>query len=110
MTSITFKLDKDNFYKGFICEGHAGYADAGEDIVCAGISTLTFTFINSVDELLDMEIVVDADSDNGFMDVSVTDYKDSSVQLLFRSMVLGLKSIEDDYSKYLKLTNRREKP
>ena len=31
--------------------GHAGYSDPGKDIVCAGVSALTFTFINFMDEL-----------------------------------------------------------
>ena len=107
MTTITFELDQDNLYKGFTCKGHAGYAKFGKDIVCCGISTLTINFINSVDELTESDIDVDADEKTGYMNVSVKDYSLPQVQLLFESMILGLKAIENDYSKYLKLTNRR---
>ncbi len=32
--------------------GHSGYADAGEDIICASISVLMFTLIESMDGVL----------------------------------------------------------
>ena len=33
--------------------GHAGYADPGKDIVCAGVTALTQTLIQSIDDLTD---------------------------------------------------------
>ena len=45
MTNITVYC-KDNTYTGFRIEGHAGYADEGEDIICAGISVLAINFVN----------------------------------------------------------------
>ena len=37
MTRLTFFKDNGR-YLGFRCKGHAGYADVGEDIVCAAVS------------------------------------------------------------------------
>lgn len=37
MTTIRFFRDRDQI--GFISEGHSGYAEAGEDIVCAAITS-----------------------------------------------------------------------
>ena len=31
--------------------GHAGYAEYGKDIVCAGVTALTQTLIQSIDDL-----------------------------------------------------------
>ena len=36
MTKITIFRNRDNEFLGFECLGHAGYAEEGEDIVCAG--------------------------------------------------------------------------
>lgn len=33
-------LKEKGHYKSFHIQGHAGYADAGEDIVCAAVSAL----------------------------------------------------------------------
>lgn len=40
MTTLTM-LHKGQQIIGFRCEGHSGYADEGEDIVCAAISSMT---------------------------------------------------------------------
>ena len=48
MTKITIFRNHDGEYLGFDCLGHAGYADEGEDIVCAGISALVINTINSI--------------------------------------------------------------
>ena len=38
MIEITVYRNQNNLYTGFDCIGHAGYANAGEDVVCAGVS------------------------------------------------------------------------
>lgn len=40
-----------------IIEGHAKYAKHGKDIVCAAVSALAQTFVASVEELTDDEII-----------------------------------------------------
>ena len=41
MISVTVYKDRNNHYTGFRCDGHAGYAELGEDIVCSAVSVLT---------------------------------------------------------------------
>ncbi len=41
---------------GITIEGHAGYAPRGQDIVCAGISTLVQTLVQSFEDLCTDEI------------------------------------------------------
>ena len=50
MTTIRFYRDHGRL-SGFSCQGHSGYAEAGEDIVCAAISeavTMADCIINDV--------------------------------------------------------------
>ena len=50
MTSVTFHTEQGRI-TGFDAKGHSGYADTGEDILCASISaavTLTEATINDV--------------------------------------------------------------
>lgn len=42
-------------------EGHAGFKEAGKDIVCAGLSTLAFTLINCLEHLQERERVEEFD-------------------------------------------------
>ncbi len=110
MTEISFYITEDDKYFGFETEGHAGYARAGKDIVCAAVSVLTQNFVNSVEELLKTDVSVELDSKSGYMDIRISDYDKDDVQLLFKSLVLGLEEISKEYSKNVKLTNRRCKP
>jgi len=40
MISVIIWTRRSDFIEGFTAIGHAGYADAGSDIVCAGVSAL----------------------------------------------------------------------
>jgi uncharacterized protein YsxB (DUF464 family) len=46
MTKISYQLDQKNNFKSVIIQGHAGYAEKGQDIVCAAISAITNGTIN----------------------------------------------------------------
>ena len=70
MTHITIYRNQKNAFTGFCCDGHAGYADAGEDIVCAGISTLVINTINSIEILTATQILADADEVDGTIHVN----------------------------------------
>ncbi|HEX2953210.1 MAG TPA: ribosomal-processing cysteine protease Prp [Bacillota bacterium] len=36
---------------GFLAKDHSGFASAGEDVVCAGISALTFTALLGIEQI-----------------------------------------------------------
>ena len=95
-------VKKSNKYVSFCCEGHAGYADAGEDIVCSAISILTINTANSITELTNS--MIDIEYVEGYISWKFHDFIDEKAILLMDSMLLGLKTIEDTYNKkYLTL-------
>ncbi|HCS11735.1 MAG TPA: ribosomal-processing cysteine protease Prp, partial [Clostridiales bacterium] len=47
MITVTIYRTKDEI-KGFIVEGHSDYAEEGADIVCASVSILSYTALNSL--------------------------------------------------------------
>ncbi len=48
MTTIVF-YKSDGFFYGFEEQGHTGYADAGEDPLCAALSSMTMLIINAIE-------------------------------------------------------------
>jgi len=48
MTTITF-YKSGGFYYGFEEQGHTGFADAGDDILCSALSSMTMLIINSIE-------------------------------------------------------------
>ena len=104
MTKIKFYRDDNGNFTGFECKGHAGYAESGEDIVCAAISILTINFVNSVESLTSSFPETNEDENRGYLKVTIKDYDKDDVQLLFKSLSLGLNAIREDYPKFFDLT------
>ena len=106
MTQITFHKTTAGEYKGFTCDGHAGFADHGEDIVCAAISALVINTINSLEQITGEQIQVETDENVGTIRCRFVNQplKETS-KALMDSLVLGLTQIEKQYGKnYCKLT------
>ena len=99
MTHITIYRNQKNAFTGFLCEGHAGYADAGEDIVCAGISTLVINTINSIEALTETEVVAEAKQETGTIHVVFPSGCEEQAKLLLDAMILGLQGIQKNYGK-----------
>ena len=106
MTQITFYKTTAGEYQGFICDGHAGYANYGEDIVCASISVLVINTINSLEQITGEKMHVETDDESGTIRCHFVDsaLKETS-KALMDSLVLGLTQIVRQYGKnYCKLT------
>lgn len=76
-----------------IFQGHAGYAQRGEDIVCAGVSTLYYTFLASTDA---RETVMG----NIRMLEAECDYKTRAV---YNAVCTGLLLLEKKYPEHVKI-------
>ena len=68
MTKIVFYKSGDVFY-GFEEQGHTGYGEAGDDVLCAAISSMTMLIINTIEISFAQE--VDYEVDEGATRVSV---------------------------------------
>ena len=94
---------KNNSYISFVSEGHAGYAEEGQDIICAAVSALVINTVNSLEQLTETDSVVTAEEESGkiYLKLNRVDEKGT---LLLDAMVLGLQNVVAEYGKrYLKL-------
>ena len=96
MTAITFFRDHDEKYLGFTCLGHTGYADEGEDIVCAGVSALVINTVNALAAFTEEQFETEAEGP-GELAVRFAAPAGHDAQLLIQSLVLGLQGIQDTY-------------
>ena len=79
------------------CIGHAEYADPGEDIVCAGVSTLVLNTINAIDAFTDEVFTAHTERESGLIDIQFQNPAGHDAQLLLQTMVLGLQDIQKNY-------------
>ncbi len=104
MTTVIIRKTADGEYKGFTCMGHAGFAKAGKDIVCASVSMLVINTFNSMEQLAGEEMEVTENGKTGFLHCTFRKQLSYEGKLFMDSMVLGLSEVEKKYGKkYLTL-------
>lgn len=93
---IKEKLNKISYLK---ISGHANSASKGEDLVCAGVSAISVGILNAIDEK-NKKVIIDIDE--GLVEIIVEEY-DDELQLILEILVIQLKTIENKYSKYIRI-------
>ncbi len=80
-------------------EGHANSDKYGKDLVCAAVSAISVGTINALEELCGYK--PDIETNDGFIHVKFR--KDNESQLIAKTMVAQLKSVEESNKSYLKI-------
>ena len=104
MIRVTVKK-KNNSYASFHSRGHAGYADSGKDIICAAVSALIITAVNSIEAFTEDRMELEeGDGDVFFRFIGPVSEKSI---LLMDSLVLGLTQIQESCDgKYLEVITK----
>jgi len=111
MVTVTM-LRRNGRTAGFTSTGHAGYGEAGEDVVCSAISALTQTCLLGLTEVVGLgerQFTWSIDEENGISCILSCDTdgeQQTKAELLFQTMEAGLNSIKESYRKSLKIRHR----
>lgn len=104
MTRVEF-YKTDLGWQGFKALGHSGYAEHGEDIVCAAVSVLTQTAVLGLTELLGIEGLVQIDENEGLLVCLLPPDLDEGVweqaQLILDVLHLGLTATAKEYGNHV---------
>lgn len=110
MTEIEIFYNKGKVVR-YKAQGHAEYAEHGQDIVCAAISVAMQFPLGGMQEILDIMPRFEIDSD-GYLDVNMIGMefseKEKEVNVLLDTMVLMLKELSKSYPKHVKLVEKEE--
>lgn len=108
MTGIKF-FKTERGWLGFQAAGHAGYADFGEDVVCAAVSALTQTAVIGLRKVLAIDCLLEVDEETGLMlcllPAGLAAEKWDQAQLVLEILYAGLADIStnEDYQRYVSL-------
>ena len=104
MITCTF-LKKGDALIGFECKGHAGYAKAGRDIVCAGASILTIACANALESVAHAK--PECDMKDGNLSVFLPEGSRShDAQVILMTLRQGMQDLQETYPKYVSLTEK----
>lgn len=112
MITVVIGGSEDGRIRGFEISGHSGYAESGEDIICAAISVLGQTAIVSLKELTDLRVEYEIDEGETSLKcrVYLHENRDNNDHIkasaILDSFVIGCRNTADSYGKkYIKIRN-----
>ncbi len=90
---------------GFSVSGHSGYAESGQDIVCAAISAVVTMAEATINEVCGAKAKVRVKEDDARISLTLPASCDEeeSVQAVLAGMLLTLCSMRDDYPDYIEV-------
>ncbi|MBQ6935233.1 MAG: ribosomal-processing cysteine protease Prp [Clostridia bacterium] len=98
MTKATFYFDGDVPY-GFLITGHSGFAEEGEDIVCASVSSASYMVANTITEILKVNAEINVN--DARMKLIVNKEQRHITKDILLGLKLHLDSLAEDYPKFL---------
>ncbi|WEZ09401.1 ribosomal-processing cysteine protease Prp [Priestia flexa] len=109
MIKVTISRNANKQIDGFTMSGHAEFSEHGKDLVCAGASAVSFGTLNAIHSITGITPVIKQGGDGGYLRCEIPENVDLSaleqIHLLLEGMVVSLKTIELDYSKYIKIND-----
>jgi len=109
MTKIVF-FRSGGVYYGFEEHGHTGYGNAGDDILCAALSSMTMLVINTIEVAYasDVEYTIDEGathimvrSKSALLEFEEDERKRYAISGLFLSYFYQLNELREEYYDYL---------
>lgn len=105
MIMIKVTRDQEKNIISYSVEGHADYAEHGEDIVCASISILAQTAILALHEIAAIDIIYEVSDGHVFCklpDVLSFDQKEKA-RIILDTLYIGIKGTQGMYGRYIDL-------
>ena len=99
MVKVKAVLKGDLFTKIEI-SGHANSGKYGHDLVCAGVSCVTFGTLNALDKMTSKSVKLNV---NNKITIEVTNLLDETCQIILNTLMIQLDTIKEQYSKYIEI-------
>ena len=104
MTRCEFFTENDRI-TGFSISGHSGYAEAGQDIVCAAVSAVVTMAEATINEVCGAKAKVRVKDEQARITLTLPTSCDEeeAVQAVLSGMLLTLLSLREDYPDYIEV-------
>ncbi len=108
--TTAFIYQRGGWITGFEIKGHAGYAPAGADIVCAAVSAVSETTVLGLTRVLGLNCPVHTDEKRGALSCFLPpEGADERAQVLLKTLVEGLTGIYQEYPGFIRIIFRERR-
>lgn len=110
---ITIQINKNDKKEiiSFSLNGHAGYKEAGSDIVCSAVSAVTNMVLIGLNEKLCISLSCEKEKSGSLsckLPNGLNEVDNGKAQFLLTCMVEEFKDIETNYGEYIKIVENGE--
>jgi uncharacterized protein YsxB (DUF464 family) len=105
MTKVIIKR-KDNHIVSVETSGHTGYAEEGEDIICAALSSIIQTALLGLMQVAGIKADFQRKEDEGFLRIDIPDLMPNArrdADMILETMYLGVSDLYSGYSDFIEL-------
>lgn len=106
MTRLSF-YERNGKLVGFASRGHSGYAEAGQDIVCAAVSCAAAIAITAIKDVAGCSSSVELDEERACISFTIigeqAEDKALVCESVLRAMYMQLSQYAESYGSYLKV-------
>ncbi|HJB12379.1 MAG TPA: ribosomal-processing cysteine protease Prp [Candidatus Oscillibacter excrementigallinarum] len=100
MTTVVFRMEDDRI-TGFEAKGHSGYAEAGEDIVCAAVTSAVRLVEATVNDVLGLAASVKVREQDASISLrlpgGLDEVTESTCQSLMTGLMVYFAQLHDEY-------------
>jgi uncharacterized protein YsxB (DUF464 family) len=106
MTDITIKR-RSGRVVAIQCDGHTGYGEEGEDIVCAALSSIVQTAILGLMGVVGVDVGLKRDDQKGHLSAKLPDKMTAQQKVqaaaILDTLLLGVQDLYEGYSDFINL-------
>ncbi len=107
MTSVIITKNNLGEIVELTCDGHTGYGVAGEDIVCAALSSIVQTAVLGLFSVAEVNLEFKRDDKIGYLHLklpkNITEEQNEKAQVILKTLLLGISDLYEGYSDFIEL-------
>ena len=106
MTHVEVFKKNNHIYK-IVCDGHTMYGVAGEDIVCASLSSIVQTAVLGLLMIAELELEMKRDDEAGYLKFTLpekmSEKQEIQAEAILDTMLCGISDLYETFSDYIEL-------
>lgn len=104
MTKVVFRRDKEDMISSVDILGHAGYADEGEDIVCAAITSAVQLTHIILDDVLGLVFDTVVEQEGAHISIYLSDDVREAGQNALCALQMHYREMQENYPEFIQVT------
>ena len=106
MICAVFFRNSDDVFTGFSFKDHALFADSGQDVCCASVSSAVMLTANTITEKFGIDADITINEKEGEISLSLKDDENENGSKLIDGLKLHIDQLENEFPGYIRVREK----